>query len=190
MRRARWRPGGAWLAAGALALLACGGDLHRGASPRGEAQAASGGVAVYVPRIPLPAGDVAALYLVVADEEGRGDRLLGIRSELGDALLHETREVGGVARMREAREGLAVPAHGELRLEPGGPHGMLRGLGSLLHVGDRIHVTLEFERAGRVALEVPVVAAEDAVDVAAGPAAAHPAAAPDAGSEAGAGDGR
>jgi copper(I)-binding protein len=57
-------------------------------------------------------------------------------------------------------------------------------------VGDRIHVTLEFERAGRVALEVPVVAAEDAVDVAAGPAAAHPAAAPDAGSEAGAGDGR
>ena len=184
MSGARWRTAGAWLALGALVAAACGRESHPAVSARAEARASAGGVAVYAPRIPLPAGDVAALYLVVADEEGRGDRLLGIRSEEGEALLHETRLEGGVARMREADQGLAVPAHGELRLEPGGAHGMLRDLRRPLHVGDRIHVTLELERAGRIALEVPVVAAVEAVDVAAGaatgPAAATPLAAPDA----------
>lgn len=164
-RRTRSGVAAAWLA---LAALACGGDPGA-QSALGEAHAAAGGIAVYAPRIPAPAGDVAALYLVAVDQDGRGDRLVGAHSALGDALLHETRETDGLVQMRRAGAGLEVPARGELRLEPGGAHVMLIGLRRPLAAGARVHVTLEFERAGRLALEVPVVRAEQAADVAQGP---------------------
>ena len=150
------------LACCALAWLACG---RESAPPlRGTADAAGNGIAIYAPYIPAPAvPDVAAIYLVVRDEDGNGDRLLSARSEAGDAELHETREESGLVRMQPARDGLAVPARGELRLEPGGAHLMLTNLSQPLAVGSRVHVTLEFERAGRIALEVPVVSADAGV---------------------------
>jgi periplasmic copper chaperone A len=158
------------LLACALALAACGGEPGKTSAGRGEAHAASGGLAVYAPRIPVPASDVAALYLVVADNDGDGDRLIGAQCAVGDATLHETRQEGDRVRMLRASEGLLVPAHGELRLEPGGAHVMLTGLRERLAAGERVHVTLEFERAGRLALEVPVVSVE-AEDVALAPEA-------------------
>ena len=148
--------------AAALAVLACG--REPGPATRGTADAAGGGIAIYEPYIPAPAApDVAALYLVVRDEDGNGDRLVAVRSEAGDAELHETREEAGLVRMQPARDGLAVPAGGELRLEPGGAHVMLSHLTQPLVVGSRVHVTLEFEHAGRLALEVPVVPADSGV---------------------------
>jgi copper(I)-binding protein len=163
-RDTRWRR--AVFTAAVLTAFACG---REPAPPlRGTADAAAGGIAIYEPYIPAPAApDVAALYLVVRDEAGNGDRLLSARSEAGDAQLHETREESGLVRMQPARDGIAVPAGGELRLEPGGAHVMLTNLPQPLAVGSRVHVTLEFERAGRLALEVPVVAAE--ADVGQGP---------------------
>ncbi|HVN38645.1 MAG TPA: copper chaperone PCu(A)C [Myxococcota bacterium] len=145
-----------------LAVFACG--RQPGPPPRGAADAAGGGVAIYGAYIPAPAApDVAALYLVVRDEDGDGDRLLSVRSDAGDAELHETREESGLVRMQPARDGLPVPAGGELRLEPGGAHGMLTRLTQPLAVGSRVHVTLEFEHAGRLALEVPVVPVDSGV---------------------------
>lgn len=145
-----------------LTALACG--REPGPPPRGAADAAGGGVAIYEPYIPAPAApDVAALYLVVRDEDGNGDRLLSARSDAGEAELHETREESGLVRMQPARDGLPVPAGGELRLEPGGAHVMLMNLTPPLAVGSRVHVTLEFERAGRLSLEVPVVAVDSGV---------------------------
>lgn len=133
---------------------------------RGEAHAAAAGVSVYAPHIVEPPADVAALYFVVIDHDGLGDRLIGVQSSVGDAMLHESLDEQGVAHMRRAEAGLAVPAHGELRLEPGGPHVMLTGLREPLVAGRRVRVTLEFERVGRLALEVPVVAADAGEDVA------------------------
>jgi protein SCO1/2 len=140
------------------------------APARGEAQAAPGGIAVSAARIPEPAGDVAALYLVVRGEESRGDRLLGARSDVGEAQLHETREQGGLVQMTRVRDGLEVPANGELRLQPGGAHIMLTGLREPLALGSRVRVTLEFERAGPRVVEAPVVPAEQAARIADGDA--------------------
>jgi hypothetical protein len=156
----------------ALATTACARDPAL-PDARGEAHAAAGGVSVYVPRIVEPAGDVAALYFVVVDREQRGDRLIGVESAVGEAMLHETVDAQGLARMRRAQRGLAVPARGELRLEPGGPHVMLMGLREPLAAGSRVRVTLEFERVGRLLLEVPVVGADEEAAIAlreAGPA--------------------
>jgi copper(I)-binding protein len=168
--RGAWRKRGLRAAGALLATCAaaCGGET-KPAAVLGEAFAAAGGIAIYAPRIPEPAADVAALYLVVSDQDGRGDRLIAARSEAGHAMLHETREEGGLVRMRQATDGLAVPRNGELRLEPGGAHVMLTGLRQPLAAGGRVYVTLEFERAGRLRLEVPVVATDAGSDVALGP---------------------
>jgi hypothetical protein len=167
MRRARGLRRGRAIAGVALAVfLGC--TREPAAEPsRGEAHAAAAGVSVYAPRIVEPPADVAALYFVVVDHDGQGDRLVGVRSSVGDAMLHVvTLDEQGVARMRRAEAGLAVPARGELRLEPGGPHVMLMGVREPLKVGRRVRVTLEFERVGRLALEVPVVSADAGEDVA------------------------
>jgi copper(I)-binding protein len=145
---------GAWVAAG-LALLnaACGG------SDAQVPQASLGDLRVYDARIPAPPADVAALYLRVVDAGGDGDRLTAVSSPTaGHAMLHETRREGDRVRMLPAAGGLRVPAGGALELRPGGAHAMLMQLRRPLREGDRIPVELVFERAGRLGLEVPVVA--------------------------------
>jgi copper(I)-binding protein len=42
------------------------------------------------------------------------------------------------------------------RLEPGGQHIMLMGLSAPLADGDTLELTLTFERAGEITLDVPV----------------------------------
>ncbi len=167
MRLARCMRRGRAIAGVVFAALACTREPATQPS-RGEAHAAAAGVSVYAPHIVEPPADVAALYFVVIDHAGLGDRLIGAQSPVGEAMLHETLDERGLTRMRRAEAGLAVPAHGELRLEPGGPHVMLTGLREPLEVGRRVHVTLEFERVGRLALEVPVIAADAGADIALG----------------------
>jgi copper(I)-binding protein len=114
---------------------------------------------VYDARIPAPPADVAGLYLRAVDTGGEGDRLTGVSSAAaGHVMLHETVREGDRMRMVHAAGGLAVPAGGALELRPGGAHVMLMGLRQPLREGDRVPVELIFERAGMLALEVPVVA--------------------------------
>lgn len=49
-----------------------------------------------------------------------------------------------------------LPANGQVKAEPGGLHLMLLDLKQPLKVGDRIPVTLKFERAGSVNVEAVV----------------------------------
>ena len=51
---------------------------------------------------------------------------------------------------------IEIPPGESVRLEPGGLHMMLMGVSSPLETGERISVTLVFERAGEVVLSVPV----------------------------------
>jgi hypothetical protein len=56
---------------------------------------------------------------------------------------------GDMARMRQV-ESLAIPSNGTVKAEPGGLHLMLMDLKQTLEVGQRIPVTLSFERAGNI----------------------------------------
>ncbi|MEG8019573.1 copper chaperone PCu(A)C [Sphingomonas sp. LR55] len=56
---------------------------------------------------------------------------------------------GGVMRMRQLVDGLAVPAGGTATLAPSGNHIMLIGLKSPLKAGERVPATLRFARGGR-----------------------------------------
>lgn len=100
----------------------------------------------------------AAVYLTVSNGGGTGDQLVAVSSETGNAGLHRSDIVDGVARMVPVpeNEGLAIPAGGELELSPGGAHVMLTGMRAPLREGERFDVTLRFRRSAPQRLEIAV----------------------------------
>jgi hypothetical protein len=92
--------------------------------------------------------DTTAVYLTI-ENKGAADRLTGVRSSVGQAMLHETSTEGGIMRMRpiDPAQGLVVPSNGKLSLAPGGAHVMVMGLKQPLAAGDRLNLTLLFARS-------------------------------------------
>jgi periplasmic copper chaperone A len=105
-----------------------------------------------------PAGaSTGAVYLTIANESQDADRLLGASSDVADKLqIHEMKVVNGVMEMREVTGGLPVPAKGSVVLKPGSYHVMLIGLKKPLKDGETIPLTLDFEKAGKVSITVPI----------------------------------
>jgi copper(I)-binding protein len=66
-------------------------------------------------------------------------------------------------KMRELPDGIAVPAQQTVELKPGGLHVMLMGLKHPLVEGETFPLTLEFEHAGTLEVEVTIagIAARD-----------------------------
>jgi hypothetical protein len=94
-------------------------------------------------------------YLAI-DNHGTADRLLSVRGEVAEALqLHSMTLKDNVMHMREV-DAVDVPAGGKVTLEPGGLHIMLVGLKAPLAAGSSFPLTLKFEKAGEVKVEVKV----------------------------------
>ena len=72
--------------------------------------------------------------------------------------LHTHVREGEVMRMRPVTD-IPVPAGQTVELRPGGLHVMLIGLTGPLQQGSRVPLTLRFERAGEVQVELTVEAA-------------------------------
>lgn len=84
------------------------------------------------------------------------DRLLGARADIaGRVELHTMSMEGNVMRMRQV-DAIEVPAGQAVELKPGGLHLMFMELKSPLKTGARFPLTLRFERAGEVRVEVQV----------------------------------
>ncbi len=114
-----------------------------------------------------PGAGVAAAYLTIDNTGGGADRLLGATSDAaGRVEIHESRREGEVMRMRKA-EPLDIPAGERIVFGPGGLHVMLMELKEPLRQGERLSLTLRFERAGEVHIEAEVLAG-DATDPHAG----------------------
>jgi copper(I)-binding protein len=99
----------------------------------------------------------SAGYLVIENTGTEGDRLLGANSSAAARVeLHRTVIEDGIARMRPAPDGVILPADAIVELAPGGYHFMLMGLALPLAAGTRVPLTLRFERAGEVEVELAV----------------------------------
>lgn len=99
----------------------------------------------------------SAAYLHVMNMGKTDDRLVAAASSAAErAEIHEHIMENNIARMREVSGGIAVPAGGMAELKPGGYHIMLLGLKAPLREGTEIDLTLTFEKAGKVAVKVPV----------------------------------
>jgi periplasmic copper chaperone A len=106
-----------------------------------------------------PGAKVAGGYLVVRNGGSEPDRLVGASAEIaGQAEMHEMSVQEGVMKMRPVAGGLEVPARGELALEPGAYHLMLRDLKRPLKAGESFDGVLTFEKAGEVKVSFKVEA--------------------------------
>nr|WP_137973061.1 copper chaperone PCu(A)C [Pseudomonas sp. F(2018)] len=105
-----------------------------------------------------PTAPNGAAYFVVHNKGTAGDRLLGASTPLAaTAELHTHVHLGDVMKMQKV-DSVGVPANGEARFEPSSNHVMLFGLKQPLVAGERFPLTLEFEKAGKVEVEVAIEA--------------------------------
>lgn len=74
--------------------------------------------------------------------------------------MHQTLLKGSVMEMRQV-DSVGVPAHGDLRFEPGGLHVMLLGLKAPLKEGQHFTLRLQFEHAGAIPADIIVRALGD-----------------------------
>lgn len=116
--------------------------------------------------LPTPAGArTGAAYIRTLRNTGdQPDRLIGASTPAARAVeIHRSVvDAGNVMRMR-AIDGVDLPPRSELRLRHGGEHHlMLIDLKAPLKDGDRLAMTLRFEKAGERAVTVWVQQPRDA----------------------------
>jgi len=98
-------------------------------------------------------------FMTVSNTGKQPDRLIGGSSPASAKVeIHTMSMTGGVMRMRPLPNGLPVPAGGKLELKPGSHHIMLIGLKKPLKLGTLVPLTLRFERAGAVTVQLKVEA--------------------------------
>jgi copper(I)-binding protein len=105
-------------------------------------------------RATAPGAKVGAGYMKITS--AAPDRLVGASTPAaGRVELHVTSKEGDVMRMREVKA-YDIPAKGGFELKPGGAHLMLVDLKAPLKQGTKVPVTLRFEKAGEVKVELQV----------------------------------
>lgn len=165
MRRAGW----VLMALGVLGLLAaCGGGssaisvrdawarpavaMSNGATPMGDHAMPMGGDASAM----MMGADSSAVYMTIANTGDGKDTLIGISSDVaGVVQMHRTAIKNNVASMSEIKS-VDIPAHGELRFDPGSYHVELANVRRTLAPGDMIDLTLTFKNAGPVQVRAEV----------------------------------
>jgi hypothetical protein len=91
-----------------------------------------------------------AVYATIDNRGAVADTLIGVEMEDGSAvMLHDT-------NMRSVQR-LAVPANGQLRLKPGGIHGMIEHSPVRAARGNSVRVTFFFAVGGQVPARATVI---------------------------------
>ncbi len=107
-------------------------------------------------RATAPGAAVGGGYAAIVNGGASADRLVAASSPVSARMeLHEMAMENNIMRMREVK-GMDVPAGGRLELKPGGYHLMFMELKQPLKQGDKVPVTLTFEKAGEVKVEFAV----------------------------------
>jgi len=92
---------------------------------------------------------VAAGYLIIRSSSDTADRLVSATAEIAAKTeMHQVSMTDGMMKMRQVTDGVPVPAHGSVALEPNASHLMLLDLKKPLKEGETFHGTLTFEKAG------------------------------------------
>lgn len=109
-------------------------------------------------RSSTPTSPTGAAFMGLMNDGAEDDRLIAARSDVaGRVELHTHKEdANGVMRMGEVEGGIPVPAGEMTMLKRGGYHVMFMGLNEALVQDAEIDVTLTFEKAGDIAVKIPV----------------------------------
>lgn len=119
----------------------------------------AGDVAIEQPFARATPAKVGGVFMTLKNAGGTADKLVKAASPVAENVeLHTHVKDGDAMRMRPV-ENIPVPAHGQTALEPGGYHVMLIGLKQPLKEGTQFPLTLTFEKAGTVTIQIPVMKA-------------------------------
>jgi copper(I)-binding protein len=100
-----------------------------------------------------------AAYMTITTDGQETDRLVGVEGDVADRVeLHSHTMEEGVMKMRPVEAVEIAPGRPTV-LQPGGLHVMLIGLRAPLVEGEYFPLTLVFERAGAIEVEVEVESA-------------------------------
>lgn len=99
-----------------------------------------------------------AAFMMIMNHSGSDDRLVGASSDVAERVeLHQHAEdANGVMRMGEIEGGVPIASDEAHYFKRGGDHLMFLGLKRALVQGEVIQVTLEFENAEPVVVDVIV----------------------------------
>jgi hypothetical protein len=98
-------------------------------------------------------------YLTIENKGSAPDKLIGATADTaGKIEVHEMTMNNGTMKMRPVEGGLTIDPGKTVKLAPGGLHLMMMDLKSPLKQGDKLPVTLQFEKAGKVQVTLDVQA--------------------------------
>ena len=103
-----------------------------------------------------PLAKAGAAYMRIMNHSDESDRLLGVKSDIAiktELHTHE-KDDNGVMKMVRRDEGIKIGAMKEHSLIRGGQHIMFMGLKEPFETGKIIPLTLLFEKAGKVDIEI------------------------------------
>lgn len=108
-------------------------------------------------RATLPNAPVGAGYLTITNKGAEDDTLVSASSPIaGMTQIHEMKMEGDVMKMNEVEGGLVIPAGQAVMLAPGGFHIMFMDLKEPLVENAMVPVTLTFEKAGPIEIQLVV----------------------------------
>lgn len=109
-------------------------------------------------RASTPTAKSGAAFMTIVNASATDDRLIAATSDAAVRVeLHtHLEDANGVMRMIEVKDGIAVPAQGKAMLMRGGDHVMFMGLTGPFNDGETVEVTLTFEQAGDITVDIPV----------------------------------
>jgi len=101
----------------------------------------------------------AAAYLAVTNNGPVPERLSCAGSDAAaQCQIHTMSVENGVMKMRPVEGGLEIRPGEMIKLKPGGDHLMLTQIKHPLEAGKTVQATLQFEKAGTVKVEFPILA--------------------------------
>lgn len=109
----------------------------------------------------LPGQPVAGGFVTITNSGKGDDKLVSAASDVaGRVEIHEMAMQGEVMKMRKLEDGITVPAGETVELKPGGLHFMFFEVKKPFAEGDKVPVTLTFEKAGKVEITLSVQSAK------------------------------
>jgi copper(I)-binding protein len=100
---------------------------------------------------------IGAGYFTIENKGSAADKLVSVSGDIAGKIdVHEMAMTNGVMTMRPLEQGLTIDPGKTVTLAPGGYHLMMMDLKKPLKQGDTLPLTLQFEKAGKVAVTLEV----------------------------------
>lgn len=123
-----------------------------------DEQSTTGGISIEDAwaRPPAMAGGNGAAYFIIRNYGDTADRLIAVSSTLAMAEMHESVMADDGTMAMNPVDGVDLPPNSTIAFERGGLHIMFMGVDEPPAVGDAVQLTLTFQNAGEITLDIPV----------------------------------